>query len=216
MIIPAINEKNWDAVSKKLKLVSEFSDWAHIDVADGVYTPHITWNNPKDIKKAKSDLNIELHLMLHDPEGHAQDWFLPGVKRIIVHQESISDLIWLKKICDKAKVELMVSFLYFHKIDEVIKSRNLNDQFKYQVLAVNPGLAGQQFRDEALGLVKILREKFPKVDIEIDGGVKEQNIKLCQTAGANIFISSSFLWNSNNPAEIYKKLTDLTNLNQNP
>src|SRR3989344_2305684 len=97
-IIPAINCENFECVKEKLQKAAEFfpsvGGWVQIDIADGKFTPHKTWNNPKDllnIKDQLSNINLEIHLMLENPLDAIDDWIKAEAKRIIVHYEAICE-----------------------------------------------------------------------------------------------------------------------------
>ncbi|MBI5079455.1 ribulose-phosphate 3-epimerase [Candidatus Wolfebacteria bacterium] len=216
-IIPAINCPDFDCVKEKLEKAAEFSDWAQIDVADGKFTPHKTWNNLEDILNLKSafarsksqegpilNLNLEIHLMTENPQDAIDDWFKAGAKRIIVHLEVVQDLELFKnknlKPCEiglainpETPVEKLVPYL--------------GDIKFIQALAVNPGLSGQKFQPSVLEKIKFLKKNYPDVIIEVDGGINLETAKLCKEAGADILVSGSYVWNSENKKKTFEELS---------
>src|SRR3989344_4742161 len=87
-IIPAIIAKNIDEISKKISQVEPYVNWVQIDVADGVFAPNVTWNNPQELQNLQSKVSFETHLMITDPARHFDGWVNSGAKRIIVHVDS--------------------------------------------------------------------------------------------------------------------------------
>ena len=74
------------------------------------------------------------------------------------------------------------------------------------ILAVEPGISGQEFQDNQLEKIRVLREKIPNAKIEVDGGINIRNAFDIKQAGADILVSSSYIWNSGNPKEAYELL----------
>ena len=206
-IIPAINEVNFEEIKKKVLLVQSFgSKWAHLDVADGKFTKNVLWNNPEELKveSEKWKVKIEVHLMVESPEDVLGEWLKTGIKRIFVHYESIKDFELLKDKCGAAGVELGLA------IGPHIPAEGLfeyNGRVSYfLILAVEPGISGQEFQDNQLEKIRVLREKIPNAKIEVDGGINIRNAFDIKQAGADILVSSSYIWNSGNPKEAYELL----------
>src|SRR3989338_9121633 len=89
-IIPAIIAKNIDEISKKISQVEPYVNWVQIDVADGVFAPNVTWNNPVELRALQTKVSLEIHLMIADSARHFDSWVNSGAKRIIVHVDSAS------------------------------------------------------------------------------------------------------------------------------
>jgi ribulose-phosphate 3-epimerase len=220
LIIPTINCGDFACVAEKFKKAGEFfsglpaealakEGWVQIDIADGKFTSHSTWNQPKDLEKLK--INLEVHLMVENPLTVIDDWIKAGAKRIIVHIETLelkslkaeklksyaSDCEIGLAINPETPVENLISFLSV----SIDRSRNF-----VQILAVNPGLSGQKFQPQVLEKIKFLKKNFPDVIIEVDGGINLKTAKLCQESGADILAVGSYIWESGNPLEAYKKL----------
>lgn len=198
-VIPAINEKEFLEVQKKLQIVSRFSNWVHLDVADGKFVFHKTWGEPEDIKNSKFNLNFEIHLMTENPEKSIKNWAAAGAKRIIIHQEAIN--FWEPKF---QNVEMGLA------VNPETPIENLSSELKkikfVLILAVNPGLSNQKFQPQVLEKVKFLKKNFSDVVVEVDGGINPQTALLAKKAGADIIVSSSFIWNSSEPQIAFEKL----------
>lgn len=222
-IIPTINCENFECVKEKLQKAAEFSDWVQIDIADGKFTPHKTWNNPKDLidlqlKTNNQRLNLEIHLMVENPLDVIDDWIESGAKRIIVHHEAVceeaahnenndeTDIInFLLEKCVEKGVELGLAINPSTPVESIIYHL---DRVRFiQILAVNPGLAGQQFQATTLQKIKFLKENpYTEAMVEVDGGINLETAKLCKEAGADILVSASHIWNSEQPNIAFKEL----------
>ncbi len=213
-VIPAINCKDYETALSRIKLADKFLDpdyrWIHIDVVDGEFAPTETWGSPEELKKIHSqfpEINFEIHLMVKNPEVIAESWLASGAKRIIVHLESVHSIEKCRLIAHHHNdAEVMLS----GGVD--VSAKELFEEGKYiqafQVLAVNPGFAGQEFDPKAVDKISELRKLAPDAKIEIDGGVNFETIKLAKQAGANIAISASTIFGSDNPEEAYKRLSN--------
>lgn len=213
-IIPAINCKDYETALSRIKLADKFlrSDyrWIHIDIVDGEFAPTSTWGTPEELKKIHSqfpDINFEIHLMVKNPEVVAESWLASGAKRVIVHIESVHNIEKCRLIAHRHNdAEIMLS----GGVD--VSAEQLFEEGKYikafQVLAVNPGFAGQKFDEKAVDKIAKLRELAPDARIEIDGGVNFETIKLAKNAGADIAVSASTIFKSDNPAEAYERLVN--------
>lgn len=196
-IIPAINCENFECVKEKLEKASEFSEWAQIDVCDGEFAPHKTWNNPSELtaNSSKPKANLEIHLMVENPHEVIDDWIKAGTKRIIVHLEALDSISYILN----SSIEFGIAI---NPETSVEKLTPFLKEFKFvQILAVDPGLAGQEFQNSVLDKIGFLKKNYPGVIIEVDGGINLETAKLCKEAGADILVSSSYIWESENPKE---------------
>ena len=213
IVIPAINETDFEEIKKKIKAAEELgAGWVHLDVADGKFTKNKLWNNPKDLETLRTtayDLrtNLEVHLMVQNPDEVLDSWLDAKVKRVIVHSESVQDLDVMKMKCVAFGVELFLAIKPDMPVERLFSYEGVTDGFL--ILAVNPGLAGQKFQESQLKKIRTLRQKFPNAKIEVDGGVSADNAKAIKSAGADILVSASAIWDSENPKETYKNLQSL-------
>lgn len=217
-IIPAINETDFFQIKEKLEKVAEFfAEWVHFDIADGKFTPNKTWNKQAELQELRimnyelCKFNIEVHLMVEEPEKVINNWINAGAKRIIVHLETIN-IAEVKlpnieiglAINPDTPVEKLISFL---------RGKGKEERGRFckfvQILAVNPGLAGQKFQPNILDKIRFLKENYPDVKIEVDGGINLETAKLCKQAGADILAAASYIWNSDNPKEAFRELKNI-------
>ncbi len=203
-IIPAIIPKFFQEIEEKIKLVEPYVDWVQLDVMDGKFVNNSTWNNPNDLKSLNTNLNLEVHLMINNPEEAIDDWIESGVKRIIIHYESTDKH---KEIIEKVKragLEIGLAInpeTSIEVIDEFYKDIDL-----VLIMSVNPGFGNQDFLNESVDKIRQLRERYKNVNIEVDGGVNLETAPNVIKAGANILISGSAIFKSNNIEETIKQL----------
>jgi ribulose-phosphate 3-epimerase len=213
-VIPAINAENWETVKERIKIISPYTEWVHLDVADGTFTKNITWHNPEDLKSPDlpPNIHIETHLMIAEPEKKLQPWVKVGVRRVIIHWEAlrprgIFNLGFNKKIENISKflkenwVDFGVSIIF--KTDPKGLEPYIQFFDMIQILAVEPGFAGQTFNKDALSRIsevkRMIRMFKPQIKIEVDGGINKTNIKDCYIQGADIFAAASAIFGAVEP-----------------
>ncbi|MFH0712299.1 MAG: ribulose-phosphate 3-epimerase [Candidatus Jorgensenbacteria bacterium] len=211
-VIPGINCPDFGCVREKINQARELgAEWVHIDVTDGRFAKHTTWNNPEDLSSLADelgDLKLEIHLMVLDPQAVIGDWLQAGCDRIIVHFEALSDG-W-EIICDKVEREGRELGLAIspetptHVLTPYLKAVSL-----VELLAVAPGPAGQKFNPVIIEKLKDLKKREPDLRVEVDGGVNLETAKLLKYAGADIVVSTSYIWKGGNPKETFDKLRNL-------
>lgn len=220
-VIPAINDELFEEIRRKIKLVEPHAEgaghsaegpdnggikWAHIDVADGTFTPNAIWHNAPDLLLLETPLLIEVHLMIADMDTRFGDWLLPNVRRIIFHAEAAHDpQIVVEKIHEAGK-EAGVAILPETEWETLLPFCGKADLV--QTLAVPPGRAGQEFRPEILEKISSLRARHRNCIIEVDGGINLETGKKCVEAGANILVAANYIFNS---SDIGKAIGDLKN-----
>ncbi len=199
-IIPAINAETWNEVAEKIRRVEDFSEWVHIDVADGTFTPNSLWHNPLDLVGFKTKSKIEIHLMEDRPEERIEAWLTKPVDRVIVHFEVAHDLNHIIRECRKDEIQIGLSVAPHTSWTHFKPYVGRVDLF--QILAVHPGEAGQEFDEfqhHNLAKIKHLRAFAPKAIIEVDGGITPQTGDECVRAGANILVSANYVFHHPSP-----------------
>ena len=212
-VIPAINCKDFKCVKEQIKKAVEFlpkNEWIQIDVGDGKFTKAKAWGEAQQLRdlrfeiKALNNLNIEAHLMVENPEEQIEKWARMGAGRVIIHAEAVNSENF-KKIILKFKNKIGIAINPKTPIENLVPYL---DKIKFvQLLAVKPGFSGQKFDKIILDKIKFLKENYPKILVEIDGGINEETVKLVKKAGADMVVSGSYIFKSKNPKEAYKKLS---------
>ncbi len=211
-IIPAVNCASYQEAKKQIELSSEFAELIHIDVVDGKFAPNVTWGSPEDLERLEKEMELtakfEIHLMVQNPEGVLDAWLRTGlVKRVIVHLEAMTDSVYIIEKCKKYGVEAMLAINPGTEAERL--SAHLDDFHSCQMLAVFPGLAGQQFQPHILEKIEYLKKQHPNVIIEVDGGMNAETAALVKKAGADIVVAASYIFSDENPKEAYERLVNI-------
>ena len=206
-ILPGILEKDWDSIKTKIELAKTFTNTLHIDIIDGKFANNTTFLDPEPFIQYSNELFLELHMMVENPIQYIEPFAKAGFKRFIGHVEKMPDQEEFVKVAKQyGEVGLAVdgdSNLDQLKID-------LNKLDCVLIMTINAGFSGQEFDPVKLEKVQTLKQMNKNLVIEIDGGINDQTIRLAKEAGANRFVSTSFLFNSENPASAFQALKDLT------
>lgn len=207
IIIPAINADNFEEIKEKIKLIEQYADWAHLDIADGTFTKNTLWHNPADLILLETGLNLEIHLMLNNVERRIEDWLIKGVKRIIFHIGGTQDAGFIIDKCKKNGVEAGISVSPNESLAKGLAYKDKVDFF--QILGVNPGLPGQKIMEETFGKIKEAKKFCPSCIIEVDGGMNRETIPRAVEAGADIIVAASAIFGG---GDIGKNIEALKNL----
>ena len=201
-ISPSILSADFSQLGNEIKRLEEGgADMIHVDVMDGHFVPNLTIGPPviKALRKQCS-IKFDVHLMISPVHKYIEAYADAGADIITIHpeatenlEESISKIKSLNKkvgvsLNPESKLDLITNYL--EKIDLVL------------IMSVNPGFGGQKFMPEVLDKVKQLKEIKSKrnmnFDIEIDGGINFHNCQSAIEAGANILVSGTTVFKSNN------------------
>ncbi len=169
--------------------LDEFGNWVQIDITDGKFVSTATNIKLEDLKYFTERANVEFHLMINRPEEAIGEWARIGPKRIIVHIEAVKDIDELLDVCREKNVELGLALN--PETPNMMIEPWINAVDLILFLGVYPGQGGQEFIPGVLEKIKSLRRAFPNVKIEIDGGVRAENITELKNAGVDIFVVGS-------------------------
>tara|TARA_B100000902_G_scaffold280935_1_gene266789 strand:- start:155 stop:814 length:660 start_codon:yes stop_codon:yes gene_type:complete len=214
-ISPSILSADFSQLGNEIKRLEEGgADLIHVDVMDGHFVPNLTIGPPviKALRKNCS-LKFDVHLMISPVHKYIEAYSDAGADIITIHPEATEDLAAsitkIKNLKKKVGVSLnpgtdvKVIKDYLDQVDLVL------------IMSVNPGFGGQKFMPEVLEkikeLKKIQKSKNIDFDIEIDGGINFENSKIAIKAGANILVSGTTIFKSNN-GDIKKNIDLLKSL----
>ena len=200
-ISPSILSADFSQLGNEIERLEKCgADMIHVDVMDGHFVPNLTIGPPviKALKKYSS-LIFDVHLMISPVHKYIEAYSDAGADIITIHPEATdnlkSSILKIKELNKKVgvslnpktKTDVIIDFL--DQIDLVL------------IMSVNPGFGGQKFMPEVLDkikqLKKIQQEKKLNFDIEIDGGINFENCKIAIDAGANILVSGTTVFKSN-------------------
>lgn len=199
-------DSDFGELNKELKKV-ESADFLHLDIMDGNFVDNLTYGPPV-LASLKTKMKIDAHLMVTNPEKYIDFLLKHKAHMISFHVESVKDFdTIIKKIKDK-KRKVGIAIRPKTPLDAITNFLNRIDYVL--IMAVEPGASGQKFIYETLDKIKRLKDIIQKhrwkLQIIVDGGINEKTAKLAYEAGANIVVSSSFIYNSKNSKTAIKTL----------
>lgn len=205
-IIPSINAPTLNEVRERIARVEPHATWCHLDVTDGVFSRHPTWRDPRDLLHIVTPLHIEVHLMIERPEMTVDQWAIPPVRRIIVHEESCSDIPFVIATCREAGIEAGLAIkpeTPWEKLIPWVKEIDIA-----QILAVPPGPSGQKIDEHIVDKIHHLHIHDPGCIIEEDGGINPDTVSRVVQAGATLLVAGSFLFDADEIAKAMQALRD--------
>ncbi len=201
-ISPSILSADFSQLGQELKRLEDGgADLIHVDVMDGHFVPNLTIGPPviKALKKNCS-VSFDVHLMISPVHKYIDAYSEAGADIITIHPEATDDLTASINKIKNLKKKVGLSLNPETKVDIIRKYLDQIDLVL--IMSVNPGFGGQKFMPEVLDKVKELKkiqiDENLNFDIEIDGGINFENSKIAIEAGANILVSGTTIFKSNN------------------
>lgn len=208
-IAPSILSADFSKLEEQIKLVEEGgADFIHLDVMDGHFVPNITFGPPviKMLKKV-TKVPFDVHLMIEKPDQYIKDFVDAGADIITVHQETCVHLHRTIQLIKSYGIKAGVALNPSTSIESI---RYILDEIDMVlIMTVNPGFGGQffieQMKDKITDLRKLIDSRNLNIDIQVDGGIKLDNIKEVASYGVNIFVAGSAIFNSEDIIRTTKK-----------
>lgn len=199
IISPSILSADFANLEKDIKLVEDAgADWLHIDVMDGHFVPNITIGVPvvKSIKQI-TQLPLDIHLMIENPEKYIQPFAEAGADIITFHYEAALDRSFdIIKQIQALDVKAGISIKPKTQ-PEVIKDI-LNYADMVLVMTVEPGFGGQKFMSDCADKIPYIKENsHDNMIIQVDGGINADTAKICVSKGANSLVAGNYIYKSN-------------------
>jgi ribulose-phosphate 3-epimerase len=194
-IAPSILSADFACLGEEIRRVEEAgADLIHFDVMDGHFVPNISIGVPvlESLRKI-TRLPIDAHLMISEPVRYLRTFVEAGANSISVHAEVCDDLPEIAAQIHELGARASVAINPETPVERVLAVAEHLDMIL--VMSVHPGFAGQSFIAESLEKLRAVRREIQrrglKVDVQVDGGVKIDNIRAAAEAGANVFVSGS-------------------------
>lgn len=197
IILPSLLNANTYNIKEQLQILKDKGiDHLHVDVMDGQFVPSQAFgpNTVNDLKNM-TDFKLDVHLMIENPEKH-----IPLYKNadiITVHYESTRHLYRAIQLIKNMGLKACVAINPATSVSMIEEVLPMLDQVL--VMTINPGVPGEKFIAQTMTKIEKLnqlkKEKNYHFNIEVDGNVNKDTINECLKAGANMFVSGSYLFN---------------------
>jgi ribulose-phosphate 3-epimerase len=202
-LAPSILAADFANLQKEVEMLNaSAADYIHVDVMDGIFVPNISFGIPvTEAIHRHATKPLDVHLMIVNPELYLEAFVKAGASILTVHVEACTHLHRtlqeIKRLGARAGVALN-PHTPSESLSEVLEEVDL-----VCVMSVNPGFGGQKFIEHSYSKVANLKEMILKkgsnAQIEVDGGVTDQNAKALLEAGADILVAGSFVFNAPDP-----------------
>ncbi len=197
LIAPSILSADFSNLENDIKeLKHSGADILHIDVMDGHFVPNITIGPVvvKDIRKV-TDLPIDCHLMISNPEKYFEDFLKIGIQYISMHIELNKSIKECYEIARRYKTKFGIAINPETKVDKLKEVIDIADYIL--IMTVHPGFGGQAFIKEASLKIPVIKNMGYNGLIEVDGGINAEIAKKLRMLGADIIVSGSYIFKNN-------------------
>jgi ribulose-phosphate 3-epimerase len=209
-IAPSILSADFARLGDEIKAIElAGADYVHIDVMDGHFVPNITIG-PLIVAAVRpvTSLPLDVHLMIEHPADYVPAFAKAGADLIVVHAEADKHLHrtvqLIKSLGKKVGVSLNPA-TSLTALDMILPDLDL-----VLLMTVNPGFGGQSFIDSCIDKISALRQRIDQlglpIELEVDGGVKVDNIEQIAAAGADVFVAGSAVFGTNDYAATISQL----------
>ena len=209
-IAPSLLSADFTCLKDEINKI-ETAQWIHYDVMDGHFVPNISFGHSilNDVSKI-TDMYLDVHLMISEPAKYIDNFIASKASLIVFHYEAVvkEEVDNLIDYIKNQNVDVGISIKPDTPVEEILPFLSKLDLVL--VMSVEPGFGGQEFNPIALDkistLAKLKKDHQYHYLIEVDGGINEITAKQCSQAGADVLVSGSYIFNSDDYAKAIESL----------
>lgn len=199
-LAPSILSADFSRLLDHVKEVEEAGvEYLHVDVMDGHFVPNISFGAPILMSlKGKTNLFVDVHLMIENPDQYVETFVKAGADLLNVHIEACPHIHRTLQLIKSYGIKSGVTLnpgTPLSAIEEVLPFVDM-----VLIMSVNPGFGGQSYigtmTEKISRLRAMINEKGLNIDIQVDGGIKLDNVKEVVDAGANVIVAGSAIFNT--------------------
>ncbi len=202
-ISPSILAADFTDLAGEVARVAQAADWVHVDVMDNHFVPNLTIGLPVvERLAAVSEIPIDAHLMISDPDRWAPGYVEAGARSVTFHVEASTAPVRLAREIRNQGARAGMALRPATPVEPYADL--LTELDMLLLMTVEPGFGGQAFLDVVLPKIRRARELIKGRDLDlwlqVDGGVSAETIDRCADAGADVFVAGSAVYGADDPA----------------